>query len=55
VRLQRAWEAAGWAILAAILAVDVAVWLGPRNCPACRQPRTVAERARGCHACAPES
>lgn len=50
-RLERTWEAAGWAILAALLAVDIAGWLGPRACPVCRRPRTLAERAHGCHVC----
>lgn len=44
-------ERVGLAIAAAALAVDVAGWLGPRKCPACRRPRTLAERVHGCHVC----
>ena len=49
--MKRAWEAAGWAILCVALAVDIAGWLGPPDCPVCRERRTLAERAHGCHVC----
>lgn len=50
-RFQRLWTAAGWAIIVASLAVDVAIWLGPGTCPVCRRPRTLPERVHGCHVC----
>lgn len=49
--MKRAWETAGWLILAVAVAVDVYGWLGPRKCPICQQPRTLAERAHNCHVC----
>jgi hypothetical protein len=39
------------ALIAAAMAYEAHAWLGPRRCPACRQPRTVRQRIRGTHRC----
>lgn len=39
------------ALLAFVL--DILGWLGPRDCPVCLQPRTLADRIRGIHECKP--